>query len=314
MKNVSALIALLAVLFISTAVVSAQELIAVNSSDLTGIPLPAGAHRISPESVPAELTATLDKIVAAGEGKFRKGDTEVLVWSGANYSKANAQKTVNRLTATLKAAGWQYSDESAEGDLTIFSAVKEGARRRALVGFHGATDDALIFTWMEILPNGGGADDQTDSFSDNSVKTPRQNTRGGGIVGTWTNGTVSMLNEKNLATGQITSRGGSTFKYVFRANGTFEFIGLINSTMYGCTTSLFNDKRGRYEINGSTITLIPSKNYWRNQYSCSPSSNKERNYVLERETYQYRLKTDEYGATLICLANDKGESCYRREE
>jgi hypothetical protein len=89
---------------------------------------------------------------------------------------------------------------------------------------------------------------------------------------------------------------------------------LSNSTVFGCTTSLFNDKRGRYEISGSQITFIPSKNFWRNQYSCSPASNKERDYVLERETFQYRTKTDEYGATLVCLANAKGETCYRKAE
>jgi hypothetical protein len=34
---------------------------------------------------------------------------------------------------------------------------------------------------------------------------------------------------------------------------------------------------------------------------------------LEQETYSFRTKQDEYGKTLICLANEKGESCYRRE-
>ncbi len=102
--------------------------------------------------------------------------------------------------------------------------------------------------------------------------------------------------------------------FFLTADGRFEFIGLMQSTVYGCTTSLFNDKRGKYEINGSNITFIPSKNFWRNTYSCSPATNKERDYVLERETYEFRTKTDEYGKTLVCLANAKGESCYRRAE
>jgi hypothetical protein len=121
-----------------------------------------------------------------------------------------------------------------------------------------------------------------------------------------------MLQERNTVTGAVTPSNGSTFKYVFYPDGRFESIGLIQSTMYGCTTSLFNDKRGRYQISGSQITFIPSKNYWKNTYSCSPSSNKERDYTLERETMSYRTKTDEYGKTLVCLANAKGESCYRR--
>jgi hypothetical protein len=109
-------------------------------------------------------------------------------------------------------------------------------------------------------------------------------------------------------------RNGSVFKYVFYGDGRFEITGLMASTMYGCTTTLFNDKRGKYQISGSQITLTPSKNFWRNQYSCAPNSNKERDYTLERETYDFRTKTDEYGKTLVCLANAKGESCFRRED
>ncbi len=316
MKNISALFLFFAVIFISMTTVSAQETESAASSDLTGISLPAGAQRILPNAVPAEINEALDKIVAEGNGAFRKGDTEVLAWAGANYSKRNAQGTISRLTGALKSAGWRFEVEGEESGVTIFTLFKEGAQRRALVGFYGATDEALILTWMEALPNGNSANNQIES--DNSTEriqnTPRQNsTNSGSIVGTWTNGNVSMLSEKNLSTGQISSRGGSTFKYVFNANGTFEFIGLMNSTVYGCTTSLFNDKRGRYEISGSRITLVPSKNFWRNQYSCSPGSNKEKNHVLDRETYSFSTKTDEYGATLICLANDKGESCYRKE-
>jgi hypothetical protein len=136
----------------------------------------------------------------------------------------------------------------------------------------------------------------------------------GGLVGTWQNGTVSMMGEKNMTTGQITSSNGSTMSYKFYADGRFEYIGYMKSTMYGCTTDLFNDKRGTVELSGDQITFIPTKNYWKNTYSCSPASNKERNYVLDRETYSLRTKTDEYGKQLICLANAKGESCYRREK
>jgi hypothetical protein len=292
--------------------VFAQEgLERARNSNLTGVALPANAQRVASASVPAEVAQTFDKIIAAGNGKFRQGGTEVLVWGGANYRKAIAMTIVDRLTTNLKTAGWQYSVEGDGGGVTVFTAFKEGQTRRVLFGFYGATDDALIFSWMEVLPSGGATNQTADNpTEDRTENAPVRNA--GGIVGTWTNGSVSMLSEKNLSTGAISSRGGSTFKYVFTADGRFEFIGLINSTMYGCTTSLFNDKRGRYEINGNQITLIPSKNFWRNTYSCSPASNKERDYVLERETLEFRTKTNEYGKQMICLNAGKGEGCYER--
>lgn len=291
---------------------NAQETEAASTSSLTGIALPSGAQRVLPGSVPVEVTEALDKIIAAGGGKVQKGDTEVLVWAGANYKKANATATINRLVSTLKAAGWQYSIEGEESGMTVFSAFKEGARRRAVVGFHGATDDALVFSWMEILP-AGTTNNQVESNAQIEDITPVRNSSGGSIVGTWTNGTTSM-NYEQYQNGTTAFRNGSTYKYVFKANGSFEFVGLMASTMYGCTTTLFNDKRGKYQISGNQITFIPSKNYWKNTYSCSPASNKERDYTLERETYEFRTKQDEYGKTLVCLANAKGEACYRRED
>lgn len=133
------------------------------------------------------------------------------------------------------------------------------------------------------------------------------------MVGEWHNGNVSMLQEKNMTTGQVTSSNGSTFTYKIFANGNFEFSGYMKSTMYGCTTDLFNDKRGKLEFDGDEVTFVPTKNFWRNTYSCSPKSNKQKNHVLERETFTWRTTEDEFGKALFCLQNDKGETCYRKE-
>ena len=317
-RNLAALFAVFSAIFIfSKTAATAQETEPATRSNLTGVALPAGASRVLPGSVPAEVNNAFDKITAAGAGKIRKGDSEVLVWGGNNYSKSNADGIVNRIASALKTAGWQYSVEGNEGGLTVFSAFKEGTPRRAVVGFHGATDDALIFSWMEILSaNGAGNGNGSvtnNSQSEDTDDAPVGNTGGGSIAGTWTNGTTSMLAEKYY-NGTTAFRNGSTYKYVFYADGRFEFIGLMASTMYGCTTTLFNDKRGKYQISGSQITLTPSKNFWRNMYSCAPNSNKERDYTLDRETYQFRTKQDEYGKTLICLDSGKGEACYRRED
>ena len=308
--------AIILTLLLMPTVWAQEEAESAVSSRLVDVSLPEGAQRITPGSVPAEVKQTLEKMVTAVGEKARQGETEVLVWAGANYKKANAPTIVSRLTDTLKVGGWQYEVAGEDSGVTIFSLLKDKGGRRAVMGFYGVTDDALVFAWTEVLPAGNRAEPVQNNNQSNRIEdAPAANSgASSGIVGTWTNGNVSTLQEKNLTTGAIASRGGSTFKYVFTADGRFEFVGLMQSTVYGCTTSLFNDKRGKYEINGSNITFIPSKNFWRNTYSCSPASNKERDYVLDRETYQFRTKTDEYGKTLICLANAKGESCYRREE
>lgn len=137
------------------------------------------------------------------------------------------------------------------------------------------------------------------------------------IVGTWSNGGMSMLMERNTVTGSTTPSNGHTWTYEFKANGTFSFVGLLNSTVYGCTTGLFNEKSGRYELAGSTLTLTPNRNFWRKTNACAPGSNSERDYVLDTETFDVRTKTDDAGRGYICLtkgtAKDAVETCYHRE-
>lgn len=133
------------------------------------------------------------------------------------------------------------------------------------------------------------------------------------LVGVWRTGGTSMIGDRNTVTGAVTPSNGNTQKYEFRSDGRFAFIGYLQSTMYGCSTALFNHKQGRFTIDGSQLRLTLTKNFWRNTYSCSPASNKERNYTLDPEVYGVSFKTDEYGKLFICLANAKGESCYRRE-
>jgi hypothetical protein len=113
-KNLTALLVLLSVSFIFNAAVTAQETETATSSNLTGIALPAGADRVLPGSVPAEVTQLFDKVVAAGNGKFRQGGSEVLVWGSDGYKKADSSGIVNRLTTTLKRRAGSMRSKAAK--------------------------------------------------------------------------------------------------------------------------------------------------------------------------------------------------------
>lgn len=287
----------------------AQEFEPAVSSKLTATSLPANAGRLSPASVPADISNTLEKLVAAGEGTLRQGDSEVLVWNGKEYEKVGKATTVNRLMDTMKVAGWKYEVTAEENGVTFFALVKENPKRRGLMGFYAESDDTLVLAWTEVLPNGNQTKNTEKIEKVEAVSTGKDE-----ITGIWRKGGMSMLQDRNTVTGATTPSNGMNLKFVFHPNGRFEFIGYLQSTMYGCTTDLFNDKQGKYAIKGTQITLIPSKNYWKNTYSCSPKSNKERNYTLENETYELKFKTDEYGKSNVCLTNAKGETCYRKEK
>ena len=129
---------------------------AASSSSLTSVSLPSGAQRVSASHVPAEIEQSLDKLVAQGDGKLRRSGTEVLFWTGSDLKRTGSKTIVNRLTDTLKVAGWKYETAATENGITFFSLVKDGADRRALIGFHGEADGTLIFAWTELESNDAG--------------------------------------------------------------------------------------------------------------------------------------------------------------
>lgn len=134
------------------------------------------------------------------------------------------------------------------------------------------------------------------------------------VVGYWQTGGVGTINEVNTVTGQTKNRRGNLFSYKFAADGTYTFVGYMESTMFGCTTGLFNEINGRYLVDGTTIFLNPSRDFWRNTYSCFPNSNRSQAKDPTKKSLEFRFKTDQYGKDFICL-NDAGvETCYRREK
>lgn len=134
------------------------------------------------------------------------------------------------------------------------------------------------------------------------------------VVGNWKTGGLGTINEVNTVTGQTKNRRGTTFSYNFAADGTYTFVGYMESTMFGCTTGLFNEVHGRYMVDGTTIFLNPSRDLWRNMYSCFPNSNRSEMKTPTKKSVEFSFKTDEYGKEFICL-NDAGvETCYRREK
>src|SRR5262245_12902140 len=105
-------------------------------------------------------------------------------------------------------------------------------------------------------------------FTTAAISSSAQDISRGDLVGIWKTGGLSTTDDVNTVTGSRTASNGNTLKYEFKADGRFAFVGYMQSTMYGCTTALFNDKQGRYSLNGSQLTLTLAKNFWRNTYSC----------------------------------------------
>lgn len=120
------------------------------------------------------------------------------------------------------------------------------------------------------------------------------------LVGKWFNGSASILGEQNMTTGALASKYGSSIGYYIEADGAFIYAGLIKSTMYGCTSSLWNEQRGKISVAADVITFTPSKDYWFSSNSCYPSANREKNKPLETHSYNFEVG-ERQGKTWLCM-------------
>ena len=133
------------------------------------------------------------------------------------------------------------------------------------------------------------------------------------ITGSWKTGSVGSIQYQNQVTGATKPGRGSVFWYKFFPNGNYEYVGYMEVSMYNCTTTLFNQINGKYSVDGSTISLHPARDYWKNTNSCAASGNKEQTKAPTKKTLEFQPKTDEYGNEMLCLADGGAETCYRRE-
>jgi hypothetical protein len=130
-----------------------------------------------------------------------------------------------------------------------------------------------------------------------------------GLTGRWTTGRVSMIQYRDAWTGAYKPPSGSHFAYEFRPDGTYSFIGLMQSTVYNCTTSMFSNETGTYEVNGGSVTMHPQKNPYRMTYSCAPSSNREAPGKLIEKSYRYQVNG---GKLELISPNDSSVQSFQR--
>ncbi len=78
-------------------------------------------------------------------------------------------------------------------------------------------------------------------------------TFGQDLAGTWKTGSVGSIQYQNQVTGATKSGRGHIFTYKFLANGTYEFVGYMETSMYNCTNTLFNNIAA-----GIALTATPS--------------------------------------------------------
>ncbi|HEX8733776.1 MAG TPA: hypothetical protein VF721_00500 [Pyrinomonadaceae bacterium] len=301
----------------------AQEMEPARSSSLIGAALPANAQRVLPQSVPAEVNDTLDKIVAAGEGKVRRGDAEVVVWAGATYKKSNAPQIARQLQSAWKADGWTFEAGGEQDGVTLFSLLKDGSERRAIIGFYGATDDAFVLALTELHKADGNSNVRSEQPQNTAPEPPsvieserkasvQSNTSLRDLVGKWERKST-MGGRVNADTGVYLGSSGNYESYEFSADGGVAYSSLISVQQGGCNLSAFSQSRGEAGISGAKMTVSLGAGTIDRKDTCNASGDYKRATKATNFTYEWTIGKDESGMMQLVLTESNGNKYYYRK-
>jgi hypothetical protein len=307
-----------ALLFAATASAQAnnEEYEAAANSSLTSAKLPAGALRVRPSSVPAEIDQGLEKIVEAGEGKLVRGESEVLAFTGNGYTKAKAASLMTQLENNLSAVGWTYTAGGTEGGVTFFTVLKESPARRAVVGYFVPDADALVLAWTEVRSASPNSSNSNTSVNDEPVpveRVPEPARPASGnlreLVGKWEKKQSGMSSYQN---GAYKGSSGNYESYTFYADGRVDYTSLVAVQNYGCRLEAFSQSKGRASLDGANLTVSLGAGTIRRDDSCSASKNYTKPTNATNFTYGWSIEKDEYGTVQLCLTESNGEKYYYR--
>jgi hypothetical protein len=188
----------------------------------------------------------------------------------------------------------------------------------ALAGLTGLT----IFAGVVIFALTPNASTGADTLNTGLVSTPlsAQASYSGPhtperLVGTWSSSRVSMINYRDRTTGSFSPPSGSIFTYTIAANGTYEYSGYMQSSLYHCTITVFRWQRGTIAANGADLTLTPREGKLYYKDSCRAGSEKEKAVVDEPQRYRFSIETENAHTVLVMkkASGDDWGKFYRKK-
>ena len=195
----------------------------------------------------------------------------------------------------------QLREESWRGLLESFRQQPPGTLAHLIAGFYAEAHPPAP-------SDGAKAQAPTSGAPAGSGRVPAE------LVGEWIARRGSGSSYVNPSTGENSGPNATVDSYEIFANGTYEHGLLMQSALYGCTTTIFGRELGAVTVQGPKFTLAPQPGTLDTKNTCSPSLNEHKATEFGRETYDWRIQQDEYG-TALCLkrTSDGASACYYRQ-
>ncbi len=133
------------------------------------------------------------------------------------------------------------------------------------------------------------------------------------LIGEWSKSRISNVDFVNPSTGSHADPSGERLNVRFFPDGHYRLGWLLQSSLYNCTSTVFGDKTGMYQIQGDALTMKDTGSVLTSRDTCHREWNYEKHPPLAQSTYQWRLGRTKYGSVLILRGPDGKETVYARE-
>ena len=149
-------------------------------------------------------------------------------------------------------------------------------------------------------------------IDDNKNNTPRTSVPAV-LVAEWQSGTVSSVNFYNPNTGAWGAPSGTGMFFKFSKDGYYEKGVLLQSSLYGHTTTFFAYNKGTMTVEDDVIVLYPTYGIIKSVDNWITENNYEKPDELNTEAMVWELGVDDYGFETLWLSYpDSGPSAFHR--
>lgn len=155
---------------------------------------------------------------------------------------------------------------------------------------------------------GGGVPGNSDGKNDKGGGG-----KGGGkvpadLVGKWSTTSISLTQYEDAMTGAAAPTNGTGIILTIESDGSYTEYGLLQNTVYSCSTKLTTRTEGKVSVEGAKTTFKPSKVKTR-MTGCGSSDESEKDGTKVTRVATYEFTKDSYsGKRVLKFTDDKGQT------
>ncbi|WP_448273709.1 hypothetical protein [Nostoc sp. DSM 114160] len=243
----------------------------------------------------------IDKVIAfyewAFSGKFtneQRNEYQSIKLNEFRKDPDGTRKSIDNLISNYTQALTKNEEEQ--------SRIRQAFNKEFVGQLRNLPNDAEAKLLLSVYDSAHAGETASNDTDDSSSSVGEISS----LVGKWV--WTRTGNNAISTNGTYIGSNGSRFTYQFLPNGTVEFTGIMNVMNGSCNQQIFQSRKGKASLSGSTMTINWSPATFTRDFSCDRANNYTKTLPAENETYQVKFKTD-LGQKQLCLIG-KDETCF----